>query len=421
MRRAVVALALCLGAALQCAPLRAASAVATPAAADAEAATTGVRVKTPRALLYALTPACEVAPGFRTDCWSAGSCDCARQCEALHGMVGGFAGHACFNHTRSGDSGSDTLEALLASRLLRTGRTHTLPPGGTDVPQGAGGNWQPVVLSAERMVVHPRECAGSCSMHGWCQATVPVKVCSCFQGWRGERCEEADRPQACINGCTGRGECVAGVCACEHGRHGVDCSMPLPRHAPPPRRPRIYVYELPPAFNVWRPTVAIDRNTAYLLWERLLASPHRTTHAADADYFFVPVAAMGPVDHGVPMLAAQHVAATWPFWNASGGADHIFVWSWDFGPCWVAGYEWMRRAIHVSHYGLTRTQRSRQCACAACGPAFTPGKDVVVPSTLEFSTNRPSPAAIPPPPLLQTGRSCSSSRGGPQARSAGRC
>ena len=48
------------------------------------------------------------------------------------------------------------------------------------------------------------------------------------------------------------GTCSDGFCTCQEPWEGVDCSLPLP---PPPAtqprsRPLIYVYELPPYFNV---------------------------------------------------------------------------------------------------------------------------------------------------------------------------
>ena len=76
---------------------------------------------------------------------------------------------------------------------------------------------------------------------------------------------------ACLNQCWGRGRCDYGECACDPPYYGVDCSlrdgridvprsMPIITAAPTlPRdasnrlggiRPRIYVYELPPTFNV---------------------------------------------------------------------------------------------------------------------------------------------------------------------------
>ena len=56
------------------------------------------------------------------------------------------------------------------------------------------------------------------------------------------------QPMHCVNGCSGQGRCAEGFCVCKTPFHGVDCSLPL--GSKPARLPRIYVYELPPYFNV---------------------------------------------------------------------------------------------------------------------------------------------------------------------------
>jgi hypothetical protein len=347
----------------------------------------------PRAYLLARTPSCAIAPGFRTDCQHISTCACYAECEALHAFLG-LPGETlwCYNHTRSASS---TLDDVMAAPTILFGRTLVVASGGEQTAEVAEPEaWMPLVPSGDDVVLHPRACGGelrSCLQHGWCKDN--GTRCQCFDGWQGAACELAAPTPPCLNACTRRGACVAGVCACERGRHGVDCSLPLASDAADTGvRPRIFIYELPPAFNVWREMVAIDRNPSYLLWERLLVSPYRTARGEDADFFFVPVSAMGSVSHGVPILAAQYIGARWPYW-ARGRGRHLFVWSFDFGPCWVSRHPGLAGAVHISHYGLTVREGNVQCTCDLCGAAYVPGKDIVIPSTLEFETILASPFA----------------------------
>eukprot|EP00967_Tisochrysis_lutea_P041530 scaffold49897_cov32-Tisochrysis_lutea.AAC.2 len=154
---------------------------------------------------------------------------------------------------------------------------------------------------------------GLCSGHGLYTRPMPWKappaghtvidpVCHCFPGWFGDTCELHDGPsdpieraskQSCVHGCRGRGVCRLNFCHCVPGTWGVDCSSGTPDVALTtmvmlqaeaqklqqgvwtitswssdmihstwlPSRvvsraravvsPRIYVYELPPNFNIW--------------------------------------------------------------------------------------------------------------------------------------------------------------------------
>lgn len=73
----------------------------------------------------------------------------------------------------------------------------------------------------------------------------------------------------------------------------------------------------------------MDRNSAILLYEWLLRSKFRTTDPNKATIFWVPVAPMGVVSHGVPLLALDWARKTMPFYNRSQGADHVIVFPWD--------------------------------------------------------------------------------------------
>ena len=349
---------------------------------------------TSRAFFVASTPACEIAPGIRSDCMHTSTCDCHRQCEAL--LMLGLSGEVtvCFNHTRTATS---TLDDVLASPLLYYGRTRVVAPGANSVAEVAmsrGAAWTSAQLAQLETLLHPSRCPENCSMHGWCRQLHEGFRCQCFFDWVGEYCNLPRPSHPCINNCHGWGECIEGVCACKPGRHGVDCSLPLLHRdaADSQQRPRIYVYELPPYFNVWREMVAINRNPSYLLWERLLASPYRTARGEEADYFLLAVGPMGSVSHGLPMLAAEYVRDAFPYWNASGGKDHLIIWPWDFGACWTARHPSVRDAIQITHYGLVDTSAQDTCQCQLCGP-HVPSKDIVIPSTLEFSFMLKTPFA----------------------------
>ncbi len=211
-----------------------------------------------------------------------------------------------------------------------------------------------------------------------------------MDGLHGPLCEGRHEP-FCLNQCSGHGACEpngGGYCRCERGYFGVDCSMtsgPGGRvvlhegHAARrrPRSPTVYVYELhehttlilqyrnAPDYCVHRLFSAANETLfsaryAYTvevaLHERFLNSEHRTLDASAADFYFVPsylACVILPVYdftghaeymHGYPMrpitamrmsLAALHtIRARFPYWNASGGTDHLFLFAHDEGACW---------------------------------------------------------------------------------------
>lgn len=160
---------------------------------------------------------------------------------------------------------------------------------------------------------------------------------------------------------------------------------------------RIYVYDLPAEFNSrllqWRNQGSLGVHRAYdggnrsrfgsgslyamesALHEWLLDSPLRTLSPDEAHLFFVPIYAaslfMWPIAHfaDVPYLgrkrhenrrrshqgalllkrALSYVRTFYPFWNASGGADHIWMMLHDEGPCFAPRE--LRASILLTHYG----------------------------------------------------------------------
>ncbi|KAK3288694.1 hypothetical protein CYMTET_3837 [Cymbomonas tetramitiformis] len=78
--------------------------------------------------------------------------------------------------------------------------------------------------------------------------------------------------------------------------------------------------------------------------------------------------------HGL-LAAIEYVRATWPFWNASDGADHLLASNHDTGACsWP---KLARQAIALTSFG---------CAGNGCGhnpsECFDPAKDVPMPPSM---------------------------------------
>jgi hypothetical protein len=95
---------------------------------------------------------------------------------------------------------------------------------------------------------------------------------------------------------------------------------------------------------------------------------------------------------GVYRKAFEHIRTTYPYWDRSGGADHIFTFPHDEGAC-LAPKE-ITAAIFVSHWGrLTRHPPNHTSTSAGHGwhvspykeqmygheRCFEPGKDVLLP------------------------------------------
>ena len=204
-------------------------------------------------------PSCEVVAGRFSTCMGTSSCDCLRECEAVF-YVGGAEQntHACY----SGGMLS-SLDEAASRQWYRFDKRNWVADGvrGAQRFPDAGAEVQP-----------PQE-----------------------MGWsfdEGGNIEGSDKTKGiCPNNCNSpsRGACDGGACVCNAPYSGMDCAIPFDRPEGPDAF--IYVYELPPGFNVWRPRVSMDRNSAVLLYEFLLTSSWRTLDPAKAAFFWVPVGA----------------------------------------------------------------------------------------------------------------------------------
>ena len=347
------------------------------------------------------TPSCVVdaASGMDSGCRVVSTCACVLECEAA-----GFRPleqGECFNYSAAEPSFDDMLRAPLLEFGSLDGVAKGVANSEASFLRGAWAaldkprnGWQLLPLA---------DCPSSCNHKGYCrrhEQNGGRPECLCLEDRRG--LQGACEPSAlvvhhCLGGCSGRGRCLRGFCHCEQGAYGADCSLTgdaseqlywRAGSAVPAEdaalRPRVYVYTLPPRLNTWYGISQISPNRDFgtLLHERLLSSRYRTADPEQADFFFVPVSPMGTVNHYTAVRAAEWVAAQYPYWARKRGADHIYTFPWDFGACWVGGHPMLNNSVFVTHFGLNARLQEYACACPACAPSYTPGKDVVVPDAL---------------------------------------
>ncbi|KAG2486464.1 hypothetical protein HYH03_014911 [Edaphochlamys debaryana] len=341
---------------------------------------------------------------------------------------------------------------------------------------------------------------------GWCNSDNPVVRCPClFDGFSGPLCEEVTEAM-CVNQCSGHGECDHGFCRCHAGWYGTDCArkaagqatepgqqtagrtwlqevvVPAPEAAlaeeagrqgggtasastasgpaPSRRRPLIYVYDLPAAYNsrmlqyrndkglcTWRSFNSGNNTETYgwtyglevALHEMLLQSPHRTFDPEAADFFYVPVYgscfifplhcyADGPWWHAPSGPRVMHVtnmmldARDWirqhfPYWDRRGGRDHIWLMTHDEGACYAPS-EIYNVSTMLTHWGRTDPNHASNTAFTPDNytqefehpeqpggwlrliqghPCHTPGKDLVIPALKLPGHFSASPLLLAPP------------------------
>jgi len=310
------------------------------------------------------------------------------------------------------------------------------------------------------------------SKPGWCNVN-PQEVkegkalykheCDCkYDCQWGQFCE-IPTECSCINQCSGNGCCHGGFCQCKDGWYGVDCSIPsissplkewpqwlrsatvhLPdgrlgddyhniRAVVKKKRPLIYIYDLPPEFNIHLlegrhfrfqcvNRIYDDRNKSLwtdqlygsqmALYESLLASPYRTLNGEEADYFYVPVldACLITRADDAPHLsmknhmglrsyltldfykkAYDHIMEHYTYWNRSSGHDHIWFFAWDEGACYAPKEIW--NSMMLVHWGNTNSKHNHSTTAYLADnwdhipierrgthPCFDPKKDLVLPA-----------------------------------------
>ena len=332
-------------------------------------------------------PSCTVA-GIQGDCRTPNTCDCFRECDA-HGFLHREA-RICYNATAP-----SSVDDLASAKPLLFRTSIRLVSGAPDCGNACDhtADDQPIQPDSKNRVVPLHLCPNRCSGRGFCFAD---ERCRCFlidgsttqDANSGDDCSGAVGAKPCPNACSGAGTCANGVCVCERGRSGADCGLPLKLALA--TRPRIFVYEIPPAFNAWQDLVAVDRNTGWHLWQAFLRSEHRTTDPAQADFFFIPVWPMGTFGMDTAMLAFEHVIRSEPHWNSTSGLNHLVVFPYDFAACQIVNLPYFHRIRVIGHYGLTEGG-PHFCDPPHGGPGHRPGVDVLVPDTMEMLFKKRSP------------------------------
>ena len=185
-----------------------------------------------------------------------------------------------------------------------------------------------------------------------------------------------------MGGCSGRGRCLKGFCLCRPPYWGIDCKMGGGGEPRCTARPCVYVYELPARMNVlslkaehdWREQYKgrkFDYRMPPVFHEALLSSAHRTSVAEEADAFYVPTwdfqGAWGNPE--VYYRAHRYVSTFWPYWNRSGGTDHVFAIARDAAACstpWARCAR-ARRAAPPLKLGGSGSRGARRSAASARG------------------------------------------------------
>ncbi len=249
-----------------------------------------------------------------------------------------------------------------------------------------------------------------CVTNASSRARVAIRCEHCYEGRAGRFCEQPKRA-FCLRDCNGRGRCDSGFCWCERGWYGIDCGERSDGGADAPRLQdeqglpsaaatspvRIYVYDMPSEFTTrnlqYRNGAQTglarafnEQNASYFaagslyaaemaMHEWMLDSPLRVREPEKAHLFYVPIYLaslfMWPVvkfadepyygrDTGenrrrshqgalLMLRALSYIRGTYPYWNASKGADHVWMMLHDEGPCFCPAQ--IRTSILLTHYG----------------------------------------------------------------------
>jgi len=314
-------------------------------------------------------PECVVGDGA-TDCYLPGTCDCLAACEREHRLYGEV--NFCYNVSLP-----RSWEELLAAPTYTYVWQRPLLEGAGNAPE-SNARWK----TFGAVTPHPNDAiiAGNCTGHGFQRVSESEPRCSCFERYTwssgaATTCDLEVSPPGCLGPpCA---QCEDGVCLRYERSEGVRGAV----------RPFVYVYNLPPGFNALRQhgRGTDDGDPAYSWWRWLGNSPHLTTDASEADYFFLPVTpfARPTMSHGALLLALRHVMETQPYFNASAGRDHLLMCPWDFGCTWIAGYPGFQNVRYLTLWGMKVRDKRYSSSCELCGVPYTPGKDVVIPDWKE--------------------------------------
>ncbi|KAL1518793.1 hypothetical protein AB1Y20_003073 [Prymnesium parvum] len=277
------------------------------------------------------------------------SCQCRRDCAALH-AVHGFSKHPfssadtalCWtaggheaissglphwanasSSSAMGSASSNTVSFWVWHRRRtrvpkRKGEPHfqvtrrTTRVNGTSQIQ----LWGKMVAEHDKMAqLYPQpplfyvpsaHCPASCSYRGVCvennhgamRGRSPVvRYCACHAGFFGPACEQSQL-SACLHSCSGHGVCADRMCVCDAGWWGLDCSLSdAPRSAVPRRAATFaptYLLPLPTEWAMQHVYQGTPRQrgmyeASRLFLERLHSRGHLVARPEEAALFFVPV------------------------------------------------------------------------------------------------------------------------------------
>ncbi|EEE55930.1 hypothetical protein OsJ_04615 [Oryza sativa Japonica Group] len=169
---------------------------------------------------------------------------------------------------------------------------------------------------------------------------------------------------------------------------------------------KVFVYEMPRKYNL--NLLAKDSRclqhmfaAEIFMHQFLLSSPVRTLDPEEADWFYTPayttcdLTPQGfPLPFRAPRImrsAVRYVAATWPYWNRTDGADHFFLAPHDFGACFHYQEE---RAIERGILPVLRRATLVQTFGQRHHPCLQPGSITVPPyaDPRKMEAHRISPA-----------------------------
>lgn len=161
---------------------------------------------------------------------------------------------------------------------------------------------------------------------------------------------------------------------------------------------KVYIYNLPPKYNTdW---LSNSRCRTHLfaaevaIHNALLNAEVRTLEPGEADFFFVPVYVscnfstvngFPAIGHARALLASavEKISSELPFWNRSGGSDHVFVATHDFGPCFhtmedvaiADGIpEFLRNSIILQTFGVKNAHPCQAAENVVIPPYVSPNQ-----------------------------------------------